>query len=63
MENDLKLPIFKEPLFVGKKPELQQLQQLLDTACTGNGATVFVFGEAGAGKSRLVKELLKSIGE
>ncbi len=63
MENDLKLPIFKEPLFVGREPELQQLQQLLDSSRAGKGATVFVFGEAGAGKSRLVKEFLKTVRE
>lgn len=61
VESPLKPPILTEPAFVGREPELQRFQQLFDNACAGNGVTVFVFGEAGAGKTRLVKEFLKTI--
>ncbi len=57
----MKPPILTEPVFVGREPELERLQQLLDAACAGNGAMLFVFGEAGAGKTRLVKEFLKTV--
>ena len=59
----MKSTVLTEPVFVGREPELERLQELLDAARAGNGATSFVFGEAGAGKTRLVKEFLKTVKE
>lgn len=42
---------------VGRDKELGQLQTYLDEAKKGNGRTVFVSGEAGIGKSRMVDEV------
>lgn len=47
--------------FVGREKELQQLLQRLVTAGTGHGQVVFVAGEAGAGKSTLVKQVTVSL--
>jgi tetratricopeptide (TPR) repeat protein len=49
-----------EPALVGRNGEIKQLQQHFDSALNGKGATVFVFGEAGVGKTRLVNEFLSS---
>ncbi len=62
-ENPYTPSMLTEPTFVGREPEFQQLKRLFDSASSGIGATVFVFGEAGAGKTRLVKEFLKTIRE
>jgi len=43
---------------VGRKKELDDLERCLDTTLSGRGATVFVSGEAGAGKTRLATEFL-----
>lgn len=59
-ESHLKPPILAEPAFVGREAEFLQLERLLDSVCSGRGATVFVFGEAGSGKTRFVKEFLKT---
>ena len=61
VESHLKSTVLTEPVFVGREPELERLQELLDAARAGNGATSFIFGEAGAGKTRLVKEFLKTV--
>lgn len=42
---------------VGREKELQRFQSLLSQAITGHGSSVFIYGEAGIGKSRLVEEL------
>ncbi|ANG62875.1 hypothetical protein A8C75_10525 [Marinobacterium aestuarii] len=42
--------------FVGRKPELAQLQYSFDQACAGFGQVVGVVGEPGVGKSRLFYE-------
>jgi predicted ATPase len=52
-----------EPVFVGRASELEQLQGLVDSVCNGIGVTVFVVGEAGSGKTRLVKEFLNIAGK
>jgi predicted ATPase len=44
-------------VFVGRAPELERLEAILDTARAGRGATVLVAGEAGIGKTRLTSEL------
>ena len=45
------------PKVVGRDRELDQLKEFLSTAIKGKGNTVLVSGEAGIGKTRLVKEL------
>ncbi|MCW4029189.1 MAG: DUF2791 family P-loop domain-containing protein [Candidatus Bathyarchaeota archaeon] len=50
--------VLADPVLVGRERELSQLQRLLEAALKGRGNTVFVSGEAGAGKTRLVKEFL-----
>lgn len=52
-----KLPA--EPILVGRDKEIKQLIQQLDFASSGKGTTVFICGEAGVGKTRLVNEFLK----
>jgi tetratricopeptide (TPR) repeat protein len=43
-------------MFVGRKHELDQLSQFLECAIGGRGTTVFISGEAGSGKTRLIKQ-------
>jgi len=45
------------PKMVGRDVELDQLKELLHATIKGKGNTVLVSGEAGIGKTRLVKEL------
>jgi MoxR-like ATPase len=47
------------PVLVGRDEELQILLDALDRAVDGHGGTLFVEGEAGVGKSRLVRELAR----
>jgi predicted ATPase len=42
---------------VGRENELKELQAYLDKAAGGEGSTIFISGEAGIGKTRLVEEL------
>jgi pimeloyl-ACP methyl ester carboxylesterase/sugar-specific transcriptional regulator TrmB len=46
------------PTFVGRQKELKQLKESLDKAVAGNGATVFITGKVGIGKTRLANELV-----
>jgi len=50
------------PVLVGRDEETGQLQAALAAAGTGHGRTVFLTGEAGIGKSRLVRELAREAG-
>ncbi len=54
----LKTGVLAEPVLVGRERELEELQRCLNLAVEGKGTTVFVSGEAGAGKTRLVNEFL-----
>lgn len=45
--------------FVGRDRELKQLTDAIEQARIGNGSLLFIIGEAGVGKSRLVSELSK----
>jgi len=47
-----------EPALVGRDSEIEQLLQHLDSALHGKGTAVFISGEAGVGKTRLVNEFL-----
>ncbi len=51
------------PLFVGRQAELALLRDALTRVRGGSATTVFVGGEAGVGKSRLVREFTKRVGE
>lgn len=46
-----------EPKMIGRDEELEELKSHLDRAAEGQGSTVFISGEAGIGKTRLVQEL------
>jgi pimeloyl-ACP methyl ester carboxylesterase len=48
---------YHTPKMVGRDIELAQLKEFLHAAINGKGNTVLVSGEAGIGKTRLVKEL------
>jgi len=54
----LKSRVPTEPTLVGRNQEIKQLAQHLDSALNGKGTTVFIGGEAGVGKTRLVNEFL-----
>ncbi|TRO53023.1 hypothetical protein E2P63_02790, partial [Candidatus Bathyarchaeota archaeon] len=53
--------VLAAPILVARKKELAKLEHHLKSAIKGEGTTVFVLGEAGAGKTRLVTEFLNSI--
>jgi pimeloyl-ACP methyl ester carboxylesterase/predicted amidohydrolase len=48
---------YNVPKMVGRDKELDQLKEFLHAAISGKGNTALVSGEAGIGKTRLVKEL------
>ena len=52
--------VLAEPNLVGREKELEELQSLLDAAIVGRGKTVFVSGEAGSGKTKLVTDFLNA---
>jgi predicted ATPase len=53
--------ILAEPTFIGRQQELAQLMHWIDSAKKGKGTTVFISGEAGSGKTRLITEFLNAI--
>ena len=57
----LQTNILNEPIFVGRKQELNELHQFLDSAIDGCGNTVVISGEAGSGKTRLMIEFLENV--
>ncbi|MGD0645203.1 MAG: AAA family ATPase [Candidatus Bathyarchaeia archaeon] len=52
--------VLAEPILAGRERELGELQSLLNLAVEGKGTTVFISGEAGTGKTRLIKEFLNT---
>jgi tetratricopeptide (TPR) repeat protein/AAA+ ATPase superfamily predicted ATPase len=54
----LKAVHLTEPHFSGRDQELKTLLNHLELAFQGKGTTVFILGEAGAGKTRLANEFL-----
>ena len=48
------------PILVGRKSELEMLEQFLGLSLKGKGTTVFISGEAGSGKTRLITEFLEN---
>ena len=50
---------YQAPLFVARKPELAQLDGLLELALAGRGRVGFVTGEAGSGKTALAQEFAR----
>ena len=44
-------------MFVGREPELKQLQTAFDGAMSGQGALIMVVGEPGIGKTALCEQL------
>ncbi|HJY01768.1 MAG TPA: ATP-binding protein, partial [Streptosporangiaceae bacterium] len=45
------------PVLVGRRPEIQALESALAGALAGQGGCAVITGEAGIGKSRLIREL------
>ena len=63
VNSELNSKALTEPVLVGRENELRELQSLLNSAVEGRGSTVFVSGEAGSGKTRLVNEFLGMVKE
>ncbi|MCK4757661.1 MAG: tetratricopeptide repeat protein [Thermoplasmata archaeon] len=51
--------VLQQPELIGRDEELSKLKKSLDMAINGKGSTVYIAGEAGIGKTRLVTELKK----
>ena len=51
------------PVLVGRDEEARRLRAALAAAGAGRGSAVFLAGEAGIGKSRLVREIARAAGE
>ncbi|RME47077.1 MAG: tetratricopeptide repeat protein, partial [Chloroflexi bacterium] len=48
-----------DEVFVGREAEIARLEQFLDDAIAGHGQVIFVTGEAGAGKTALVRHFAR----
>ncbi|MBI2016802.1 MAG: AAA family ATPase [Candidatus Rokubacteria bacterium] len=55
--------VARRATFVGRHHELEILRARLDTAARGQGQIVAITGDAGIGKSRLLIELRRSVGD
>ena len=53
----------RSAVMVGRDADLRLLTELLDRAASGDPQLVLILGEAGLGKSRLVRELLAGLQE
>ena len=51
------------PVLVGRDEEARRLRAALTAAGDGRGGTMFLAGEAGIGKTRLVREVVRTAGE
>jgi DNA-binding CsgD family transcriptional regulator len=51
------------PVLVGRDEETRRLRAALTAAGAGRGSTMFLAGEAGIGKTRLVREIARTAGE
>jgi class 3 adenylate cyclase len=49
--------------YVGREPELQLLHQCFEKAKSGQGQVVFLVGDAGIGKSRLLHQFRRQLGD
>ncbi len=58
-----RMPVPRETRVVGRETELRELRRLFDLAAEGERHTVFLEGEAGVGKSRLLDEFAASLAE
>ena len=47
----------KQPELIGREEELSKLKERLNNAIAGKGSAIFISGEAGIGKTRLVSEV------
>ncbi|MEM4308833.1 MAG: AAA family ATPase, partial [Thermoplasmata archaeon] len=56
-------PLRLPPKFVAREKEFEILKQKLENAKQSIGSTVFIAGESGVGKTRLVEELLSVAGQ
>ena len=54
--DDKRSLVGERPLFVAREPELAKLDSYLDLALTGQSRVVFITGEAGSGKTALIRE-------
>ena len=59
LEQDIDQAELAHSAFVARERELAQLNTFLDKALTGQGGVVFVTGETGQGKTRLVNEFAR----
>ena len=50
--------VLHQPEFTGREEELSNLKNALDRAIQGESSTIFISGEAGIGKTRIVSELI-----
>src|SRR2546421_4911260 len=50
-------PVSLDAPLIGRAAEMNRLRQLLHDARRGRGTSVFIVGEAGVGKTRLIEEL------
>jgi predicted ATPase len=61
MKSISKFSSIPESKFVGRERELAELKGHLEDSISGQGRLVFVLGEAGIGKSRLISELVEYV--
>jgi predicted ATPase len=47
-------------MFIGRKTQLERLQQALQMAAFGHAQIVFIAGEAGSGKTSLADEFIRA---